>query len=545
MIVDRLLSLAGIDPQQWRALVRTSVSMLWRNPASVRGPRSGRGSRALSFVLLLVFYLILGLIFSVVAWKGGNPAQTLALILLPTSFFIASFILLEFGATVISPDDYAILSVHPVTSRTYFAARISLVVFLTLLIAAVLNAPAFVAVAFRRGLLSSSAWLAASACNALATGMCMVLLYTAALRAIPYRRLMTIMGYFQMVVSFLIYGGFGLLSTRMTGLISGAAARVPWWWDYLPPVWFSSFAALAEGSWSRGNLLLGGCAVLLLCVVIPAAASKFSLSYAESIARAASVETPRRAAKGSRRLISLLKRSEDRAIAMLIARQFRYDLKFKLTVLSIVPLTALYIYQGLQSTTGFLDPFNAGMDFKGIASSSLLYVAIILFPGILKNEIGSSDNFQAAWVFFATPADRVELVLAVKRVLTVYFLVPYLLLLGFVFYYFFRNLMHVVMHEVVILIASQVLFQAMFFISPRLPFSSPRGVGERMTLATLLMILGPALLLVTLFLFSRFFYTGIIPYATGVVLLILIAILTEKIVRFRISRKVGELEFSG
>jgi len=545
MILDRLLSFTGVDPQQWRALVRTSVRTLWRNPASGKGIRGARSSRTLSFVMLLVFYLVLGVIFSVIAWKGAVPAETAALVLIPTSFFVASFILLEFGATVISPDDYAILSVHPVTSRTYFAARMTLVIFLTLLIAGVLNIPACIAVAFRSGLLQSLAWLFASACNALATGMGMVLLYAAALRAIPYRRLMTILGYFQMTMSFLIYGGFGLLSTRMTALIAGTAGHMPWWWNFLPPVWFSSFAAFAEGDWRSGYLILAGCGLVLMVVLIPAAASKLSLSYAESIAHAASVEAPRRPARRGWHVIALLKRSEDRAIAMLVARQFRYDLKFKLTVVSIVPLTALYIYQGLQATTGFLDPFRGGLDIRGMAGSSLLYVAIILFPGILKDEIGSSDNFQASWIFFATPADRVELVLAVKRVLTVYFLVPYLILLGFVFYYFFRNILHVVMHELVILIASQVLFQAMFLISPRLPFSSPRGVGERVTLATFLVLLGPVILLIMLMIFSRYFYTGLIQYATGVVLLLLIAMLVERILRFRISKRVGKMEFAG
>jgi len=545
MILDRVLAFAGVDPQQWRALVRTSLSTLWRNPASVRGIRGGRSSRAVSLLLILMFYLVLGMVFSVIAWRGIDPAQTLSLILLPTSFFIASFVLLEFGATIISPDDFAILSVHPITSRTYFAARMTLVILLTLLIAGVLNIPSCIAVAFRRGFLQSGTWLFASACNALATGMGMVLLYTAALRAIPYRRLKTIIGYLQMSMSFLIYGGFGILSTQMTGLIAGTAGRAPWWWDFLPPVWFSSFSALAEGEWTAGHLLLAGCGLVLAGALIPAAASKFSLTYAESIARAASAESPRRTHSRRRRAVSLLKRSEDRAIALLVARQFRYDLKFKLTVLSIIPLTALYIYQGLQGTTGFLDPFQRSMDFKAMAGSSLLYIAIILFPGILKDEIGSSDNFQAAWVFFATPADRVELVLSVKRVLTAYFLVPYLLLLGFVFYYFFRSFLHVVMHEVVILLASQVLFQGMFFISPRLPFSSPRGVGERVTLATFLVILGPVMLLVMLVIFSRYFYTGPVPYATGVVLLLLLAMLVERLLRIRVAKKVGGLEFTG
>jgi len=133
----------------------------------------------------------------------------------------------------------------------------------------------------------------------------------------------------------------------------------------------------------------------------------------------------------------------------------------------------------------------------------------------------------------------------VKRVLTVYFLVPYLLLLGFVFYYFFRNLLHVAMHEVVILLASQLLFQAMFLVSPRLPFSSPRGVGERVTLTTFLLILGPVLLLVVLVIFARYFYSGLVAYAAGVAFLVLLSLLVERILRARVSKKVGSMEFAG
>ncbi len=293
------------------------------------------------------------------------------------------------------------------------------------------------------------------------------------------------------------------------------------------------------------SMFFAFCGIVLLGVLLPAGASKISLSYAESVSRAAVLESARRPTLRLRRLVSLLKRSEDRAIATLIARQFRYDIRFKMTVLGIIPLTALYVYQGLQGGGRIYDPFQQGFDIKGMAGSSLLYVAIILFPGILKDEIGKSDNFQAAWVFFTTPADRATLVLAVKRVLTAYFLIPYLFLLGFVFYYFFRNPLHVVMHEVVILLASQLLLQIAFFISPRLPFSAPRGMGERVGLTTFIMLLGPVLLLVMLAFFSRFFYTNALSYIVGTSALGILVMIVERLLRLRVLRKVGGLEFAG
>ncbi|HMK38628.1 MAG TPA: hypothetical protein VK569_04750, partial [Bacteroidota bacterium] len=541
MIADRLLDMFGVDPPQWRALLRASYLLLKRNPASIKGIRGGNSSRATGIVVMLVFYLILGVLFAFVPWGFSDPSIPASIVLIPTSFFIASIILLEFGATIVSPEDYAVLSVQPVSSRTYFAARVSVIIILTLMFAAVLNLPSALSVVIRKGALLGVVWVIAAASSALATGMGMILLYAFALRLISYRRLMSIMAYFQMSISFLIYGGFGLFSTRISGLMAGITVDVPWWWHLLPPVWFASFTALAAGFWTTANVILASCAILLLAGVLPAGASRISLTYAESISRAAVLESVRRPGAGLRRIVSLLRRPEDRAIALLIARQFRHDIKFKMTVLGIIPLTALYVYQGLQGGGRFFDPFQPGVDIRAIAGSSLLYIAIILFPGILKDEIGRSDNFQAAWVFFATPADRATLVLAVKRVLTVYFLVPYLLFLAFVFYYFFRNILHVLMHEVVVLLASQILLQVAFFVSPRLPLSAPRGVGERIGLTTFLMILGPLLLLAMLAFFSRFFYVNAVSYLAGSSALGLLVVILERVLRIRVSRKVGGL----
>jgi len=47
MIPDRLLTLFGVDPLQWRALLRASYLLLRRNPGSVsvKGLRVGKASR--------------------------------------------------------------------------------------------------------------------------------------------------------------------------------------------------------------------------------------------------------------------------------------------------------------------------------------------------------------------------------------------------------------------------------------------------------------------------------------------------------------------
>ena len=149
-----------------------------------------------------------------------------------------------------------------------------------------------------------------------------------------------------------------------------------------------------------------------------------------------------------------------------------------MTVLGIIPLTALYIYQGIHGGGRFYDPFQPALDIRGMAGSSLLYIAIILFPGI-PDEIGRSDNFQAHGSSLRPPRTGPRLSLRSRGSLSSYFLVPSLFLLGFVFYYFFRNIQHVPDARGRYSPRSQALLQIAFFIAPRLPFSAPRGVGEK------------------------------------------------------------------
>jgi hypothetical protein len=543
VLFDRL----GIDYRQWKALVRTSFILLRRNPAFSQGINTGNSSRLAGLVFALLFYGVVGVLFAFIPAANPDPAVTASLILFPTSFLLASLVLLEFGATIIAPEDFAILSVQPVNSRTYFASRLSVVILFTLMFAAVLGLPAFAAYTGHHGIVVGLAWLLAATLNAIVTGMGMVLVYTGALKVIPYRRMKSIMGYVQMGMSFVVYGGFGLLSSKIGNLLGNVAAGYGWWWSLLPPAWFGALPGLAAGNWTLQNGVGLLAALTIVAFIIPSGAAKISLSYAESIARAASGSSEKSPPASLRPGFSLpfLRRSEDRAVAILIARQFRYDLKFKMTVLAIVPLTILYLYQGLQGGGHFYNPFQKGIDTRALGSSSLLYIAIILFPGILKDEIGRSDNFRAAWVFFSSPADRTKLVLAVKRVLTAYFLLPYLFALGFVFYYFFQNLLHVVMHEMVLILASQIQLQLMFMIGARLPFSHPRGIGEKTGFMAFILLLGPILLFLVILAFATFLYSNGWYYLLGTLILLGLVVILEKILRSRVERKVGRLEFAG
>src|SRR4029078_662297 len=130
-----------------------------------------------------------------------------------------------------------------------------------------------------------------------------------------------------------------------------------------------------------------------------------------------------------------------RAVAWLVRAQFRYDMRVRLGVLSIVPLTLLYMYIGARDGAT-ADPFVRGPSNQ----FDLMSCAVLLFPSILVQQLAGSDGYRAAWIYFATPADRAALVVATKNVVAAFFLVPYAVFLVGVLSWRFGHLGHAFVH---------------------------------------------------------------------------------------------------
>jgi hypothetical protein len=525
------------DVRQWRALLRVSFKIMQRQQSHLS---MGKQSRMSNLWMGVLFYGIMGFVFAgaaAAATSAGTAAFILACLI---SVFISTLVLLEFGSTIVSPDDIAVLSMRPISSRTYFAARISAVGVMVLLYATAMSGPAVVAFAWRFGVHVGLAWLLAAISGSLAAALLMIVIYTGALRHISPTKIRTVMGYVQLVLSFTIYGGYAILSEKLVVLMG--AAGLPAFAPLLPQAWFASIVALAAGETSTTHWLGLALSITLLGGLIAAVGGRISLGYAEASA-AAVTEGSEKRKKGKASglgVLRLLRHHEDRAIALLLLRQFRYDVKFKMSVLTIIPLTFLYLYQGMQRGDGIVDPF---ISTGGFGPSVLLYVAVILFPVILKNEIVRSDMYQASWVFYASPVLRGELILSVRRVITVLFVLPYLGLLTLIFFYFFRHPGHVLQHMIVLYLASNLFLQVLFIITPQLPFSRPRVVGERVAAITVTMIAGPIFFLATMGLFTYFLYPSFWLYAAGTSVMIAINMLLRSLLSKRAMKAGEELEY--
>jgi hypothetical protein len=227
-------------------------------------------------------------------------------------------------------------------------------------------------------------------------------------------------------------------------------------------------------------------------------------------------------------------------MALLIRSQFTNDQRFRMAVLSIIPLTLLYVFMGVQD--GALgDPFDRRADRSG---PSLVIFAVLMFPSMLKMSVTHSDTFRASWIFFSSPANRMQLVRSAKNVLVAFFLVPYLLFVLAVYLYYVPRPLHVAVHLTLLGLVSHFCLQFMIFMDPDLPFSKPPMKGR----ATMTMFM----LIFTIIFFVAFFqalaprmYQSLPLTLAGFVAVLGASALVDLFTRARVERQVRSAEFEG
>jgi hypothetical protein len=195
----------------------------------------------------------------------------------------------------------------------------------------------------------------------------------------------------------------------------------------------------------------------------------------------------------------------------------------------------------------FPDPFSAGI--KGMigtrmVGTQMIYFFAMLMPMIIMQNMMMTENYRAAWIFFALPVERARLLLAVRNTVLVSFIVPYLIVLVIVFSYFFPPL-HAIEHVLVLGTLGNFVFQGFLILQAKMPFAqqrrpNQRGVGQ--IVGTMFMAILPMVLLGFEMAFG--YRTPMLYFAT-LALLITLTLLAERLVRARVRVKLDREEFDG
>ena len=203
----------------------------------------------------LIFYTLIGAVIALVAWRSTD-VFLVGLILTGYVFFIAgTAVLLDHNSALTSPTDYAVLGFQPVSSRTYFAARLTNVLVYT---TAITTAAAWLpmgALFLTHGAAVGLAGVAAVYGSSLATALVILMGYAWMLQRVGAGRLKNALSYVQLVMSFAIYGGYFLMCSSVAENLAAMTVKKTTWLLLYPGAWFASYLDLAAGH--RGAL--GGC----------------------------------------------------------------------------------------------------------------------------------------------------------------------------------------------------------------------------------------------------------------------------------------------
>jgi ABC-2 type transport system permease protein len=547
MMLKTLLRLLGADYEQWRALTGVAIKLDLRTAGigqTRREQSSGKGNIAKQIIARLLVYVFFGFMLGILVAANKDVFFTGTVLITYTMAMVSMLVLIDFGAIIISPDDFAILGYQPVSSSTYFITRLTNALIYSIALSLTLGFIPIIAFLFTLGFnpLLGLAALLAILLSGMTTTLALVFVYAGILRIIHPNKLRRVTSYIHLAMSFVIYGSYMILPRMIDAKRIGTITLAkPAGLFLIPSTWFASYLELARGSWRLTEIIPALVSISVFGLLLVKARSKLALDYADRLSSATAVsEGPKKISRSTARRSGLFKEGESRAVALLIRNQFKYDQKFRLAVLGILPMTVLYLFMGLQHGP-LADPFVSRGERFG--DTVLLYFAVLLFPSLLKATLATSDYYRASWIYYATPADQSRLVLASNYFIFAYFTFPYLVFFAVLFAYYFRNLFHVVVHLGTLAMLSYLLLQIGSFFNPVLPFSKPIRISHRSGKMITLMLIGPTAIIGILFVLSRWVYPNTALLAGVVAGLAALVYCMEAELKKRVRRLTAAMEY--
>jgi hypothetical protein len=534
-MIDRALAKLGIDPLQWRMLALTYVRMDVRSAGGATR-RHARGRAGASPLIGLAIVSLIGSVaFALIAVVAPDPLLSASLLTTYAAANTMVLLLVDFTGVVISPDDYGILGARPVDSRTYFAARLAAVFVYVGTIGVVTGLLPAIVYAVRFGPVAGIATVVAVLLCDLSVAVLVITAYVVVVQWVHPARLRRALGYLQLAAGMSFYGTYYLATVGFRAAFFDRFhfEGAPWLWS-VPSTWFAAIVAVGAGRAGRAAWIAAAAAAMVTLGCLPLAAGRLSLDYARRIGEMTAVAEPAR--RRGRAFLPFFRRNEARAVALLVRAQFRFDQRYRMAILGILPLTAFYLLLG--SRDGVRDPFNG---FR--AGGPGVFFAVVFIPITLHAAMTVSESWRAAWVFFATPASRARVVVAAKNVVSIYFIGAYVVALAIFWSFFFDRMWHAVVHALFAGLMAHLLLQLAVIARPALPFAAESRKAERSFSAMGVILVGsiaaglmPAIL--------PFVYRDTAVTVGALAFVIALTAGFEYALRLRVDEAIGDLEFT-
>ena len=538
----------SVDWQQLRALLVAGIRL------DLRTSRGGMGRGKLPpFVIALITYAVMGLLMAV----GLRPHDNLFVYSLFTisaaMFMTALAVIMEYVTIVVHPDDFHILAHRPVSSRTYFWAKMGNLLFYVTPIALALTLPAAVigSCSLEPGFLFGLFHVLAGVVACLATAAAVVLIYTGTLRVVSYQRFTTIMTYVHSGVTLVLVLAYFLLPRMIEDDPTLLSLNRGAWVYAAPPAWFAGSVELLSGVGSPQDVHLILMAALGSALVIAAAMNTISLDYSRKISELTTspVETEEHAGGRVRRRpffrvgLASLGTGTERAGYVLMDAYMRRDRKLRSRVYPAFGLP-LAVYITALVRHDLHSPFVQSPGGSPVALQEIMGLYCIFVSLFFAAAMTQTEQWKASWLFYAAPiGDPSGLLRGARRLVIWRYLIPFFILL-FVLLSLAMPVLGAATFILMVLPMCLTAFAILSLASPHMPLSQEvertrqaRQLGFFMILGTTMI---PLLIAIQLTMQDK-------PAAAGPMLAALWGLVwvAERVVGARLRRRLAREEFAG
>ncbi len=531
----------GADYGQWRGLVRPLMNLSYRQLQD-RMRRGALGSKASPVAwFAIVMMLFFGLMLANLAARLPNAFSLNLTVLTLVAVTMFYFLLQDFRAVAVTPQDYEVLGHRPVSPRTYLLARLTVIMAQQAIMTALLAGPSALICGFRFGWPPALSLFLAALLLVLCGVLLAISTFATVIEKTGGKWLARALTWVQLAMLALYLGPL-LFERWVTALMEGVGVGPQGWLLALPTAWFAGLASLASGEFTAGAWacllgVLGSSAGLAWF-----ARDKLSLASAQkfgSMAGASEKDNSRRRFAPRRRWGM----GRFGPAAALAWGQLRHDMKLRMRVIVVLPVCAVYFVVSLRMP-GSMDPFVPGPGPLGALGLLGVHASVLIAPAWLLEQLYTSESWRAAWIFFATPAERARLAARVRHFVTLCFFLPYLVLAAIGLAWRFEDAWHGVVHALLLGGLGVLVMQVAQFLWPRLPFAlSHNRPGTRAT--TVVTLLGGFVLAAAMAFYSPFAYARP-AWATGTFVAVALCVAgMERILPARLNRKLRWLEAEG
>ena len=536
----------GADWNQFKTLLSISIMTDFRGHRSI-----GRRHRKLSPLMwTLIFYGIMGLSLAASLVPRAKVFLFSLLILTASMVMMAFAVILEFGNTIITPEDTDVLAFRPISSRTYFLAKLCNLLFYILLIGTSLCLfPSLIGIA-----VTGSKWIfpliffpVAMIANLVAASF-IILIYTGLLRVLPYEKFKDILAYLQIVFTFLLFFSYQLIPRLSEKFIHEGTEISGTWLYVVPSAWFAGSVQVLLGkprsidSW----LALTAFAATLLLLFV--SFRRISLQYAHQIANLQTKERKKNKIdtlyqKGFLNLLArkFLPTKEALAGFQLTSSMIKKDRYVKMTLYPILGLPLAFLALVIIDNS-ITDPFIHESFLERIHDMSYLVIFFIFFMCYtLQNGLLYSQEWEASWLYHVAPISSPgHFYRGVKMALLLRLILPFFILLGFI-YSIKIPLVHSIQHTVSLFLSGLVVFSAVSFLIKDYPFSKKREKGERTQQFVVLFFIMPFFALAVLV--QNLFYSSNLAWWTAQAGFVVLFFFLESINIKHLNRALKRREF--